>query len=224
MSARLEIGCTSLPAGHSLLVRGPPPAGRPPFDVPPSSSALSSRLRSFLPALASANAALETRIAADGAASVDIEAVAPGSAHIAMDLAVAELASGSELDSSDGSESELGVDATGVGRGGAGAGAASTAAARRIRIQEVGGGAAAGDALEIGGSAAASGVGSGAAAAAAAALPSGEWITGAALAANRADIFKLIAASAAHVGNTDAGSGADEVDKEGDSAEEGGDL
>lgn len=203
---RLEIGCTSLPAGHSLLVRGPPSA-RPPFDLPPS-SALSSRLRSFLPALASANAALETRIAANGAASVDIEEVAPGSAHIAMDLAVAELASGSELDSSDESESDSGVDATGVGGGGAGVGAGSkaAAAARRLRIEEIGGGAHTGDDLLESDSAAAgleTGFGVGGSAVEAA-LPSGEWITGAALAANRADIFKLIAASAKQVGEKDA--------------------
>ena len=138
----LEIGLTRLPAGHSLLVRGvnfgaskvntggglaPPPCELP------LSSGLSARLRSFLPTLASANVALEALVLERGTAAVDIEAVDEDAPHIAMDLAVAELAEGADYDSSS-SDDEASSDEDGKG---AGAGAGSRKL--RAKIQEVGG-------------------------------------------------------------------------------------
>lgn len=122
MAGRLE--STSLPAGHSLLLRpagsrsgGSKTAAPPPFALPTGPSALSSRLRSFLPELHAANAALVQRVEAEGAAAVDIEALAGGSAErvIEMDLAVAELG-----DSSSSEDDEGGSDDSDVGSGSGG--------------------------------------------------------------------------------------------------------
>ena len=89
----------TLTPGHSLRL-APPPA-RPPWAAfqaghPPGSagaggpattpSSLLARLGAFLPALAAANDALAARIAADGPASVAVEGVGEGEAHIAMDV------------------------------------------------------------------------------------------------------------------------------------------
>jgi Domain of unknown function (DUF4598) len=104
---------TSLPAGHSLLLRGgggaPPPA--PPFPLAPSG--LAERLRTFLPALSAANEQLHAQIAAEGQSSVDIEALErEDAAHIQMDLALAELNEDEESeegeDSEESEESERG--------------------------------------------------------------------------------------------------------------------
>jgi hypothetical protein len=120
----LEVGHTSLPAGHSLALptRSSPSrtafvaaaAAAPPFaGAAAGPSALRSRLQNFLPALAQANVDLSSAIATHGAESVRLE-IEEGSAaceqqHIEMSIALAEVSSesGSE-DEEDDSEGTSG--------------------------------------------------------------------------------------------------------------------
>ena len=171
----------------------------------PSSSTLNARLRTFLPVLASANVALDAIVAERGPAAVDIEAVDEGAAHIAMEVALTELAedddgadSSSSSDDSSSSSSDSSSKKDGGGGGGAGAGVSRVSRVSSFRIQEVGGGDGGGN-------------GDGSAGAATGGvsiktsdikdnnnvddIPSGEWLTGAALDLRRNDIMRLIAAS-----------------------------
>lgn len=60
--------------------------------MPPNGD-LMSRLQAFLPAMKSANAELQSRVETEGPAAVDIEHVEEDAPHIAMDVAIAEVAS-----------------------------------------------------------------------------------------------------------------------------------
>ena len=224
-AATLE--ATGLPAGHSLLLHPPSPRGggrraaeAPAFAMPPTGAgALSARLRSFLPAMQAANAALAQRVDAEGAAAVDIEALAHDSAErvIEMDLAVAELGDSSSSDGSssdsDVSDSECAGGGGGEGgdvgrRGGArgrgrgrGGGGAAAVPARRPRILEVGdGGALADGGGGAGGASGAGAAGDGGAAAEAPKddeLPAGVWVTDAAVLQRcKRDVMRMLLAEA----------------------------
>lgn len=74
------------------------PLTRPPI-APPPPSALAARLAAFLPELAAANAALEEAVAAGRGEEFNMEAVAEGGAHVAMEVAagVVDLKDGAAL-------------------------------------------------------------------------------------------------------------------------------
>ncbi len=161
---------------------------------------LGARLRAFLPAMASANAALDAVVAEKGAGAVDIEAVDEGKPHIAMEVAIAELGEDSSSSSDSGAD-EVGGESCGLG--GVGEVARSGRRRRPIIIDVEGDGrAAARDGEELDERDAASVDSADAAASAAATrsatggdVPSGQWITGAALKMRRKDIMRLIAAA-----------------------------
>ena len=203
---KLEVGLTSLPAGHSLSFplpsRGASSASAPALRAPSFAAALSAppsalhaRLQHFLPALAHANSELSARIASEGAAAVRVE-IEEGTAeseqqHIEMHLAVGELPS----DDSD-SEEERG--GGGEGEGGAGGSRGRRPGRPRIELLRSAGGA----------GAEGSGMGAGEPGVGeeeeeeeeeedgppGAGFPEGKWITGKALEKRKDEILRLLAA------------------------------
>ncbi len=201
MAGRLD--ATELYPGHSLAIGGggggggggsssslPPHRGgaAPPFAPLLGPSALSARLQQFLPALERANVMLAARIATEGAASVDIEALPEGAAgHIEMNVALAELPAGARSGSSSESESD-------GGEGGAAGGA------RRHRrapcIEELpdasGGGDSGGGGGGDGDGGSSESEGEAGSDEGGESLPAGKWITGAGLEQQREEIIRLL--------------------------------
>ena len=104
-TTKLEIGKT-LPAGHSLTINRQSKPTQEDIKETISrahafSSSLKSRLSSFLPSLAEANAVVEARIEKEGREAVDIEAVDEEERYIAMNVAMAELPEGSKFGEED---------------------------------------------------------------------------------------------------------------------------
>jgi len=97
---KLEVGATKLPVGHSLTL-GSHSAKEPPTFSSLGPSSLISRLQTFLPSLKQANAEILTRISSHGDDSVNIEKVDEGTPHIEMNIALAEVTSESSSDESD---------------------------------------------------------------------------------------------------------------------------